>query len=209
MCRLPLVLFLTLLPPVHANAVSLSIGEEPPAGIKVERSASAAEVYSELLAVHARDRSILLATYDSVTKAAVWRHHLLNVLAEHPEFDEAQRAVIMDALALLTPQFFDIDLSDPRWPAEVDAPLQEITDRAQQLFPRAIARAIFVDLGPREGTRKIRSNSCPPDPEEPAMRDENSADARGTPRPTPTMGYCECSSISDWCAMPTYCKGGG
>ncbi|HEX8411562.1 MAG TPA: bacteriocin fulvocin C-related protein [Thermoanaerobaculia bacterium] len=206
MLRLLVLFSLAVLVPADARSSSTSLSGET----DVARPNDAVEIYDDLLAIPARDRGKLLDAYGSATQAAVWEHHLLAVLTRYPEFTDAQRDVIQDALALLTPQFFEIEASDQRWSNVVDAPLQDITARARRLFPASVARELFLDLGPRDGNRQAPA-ACR-DPEHPTANDANHVQQR-SPRPTPNTAYCECSTSSDWCDGSGigvyYCQQGG
>jgi len=222
MLRIFAVVIIAVLTSVHGGAQSPSPAEPPSLtegdhgkGVPDHghRTGAAAEIYDELLAVHAQDRGPILDRYNSATKAGVWTHHLLTVMARHPEFTTDQRLVISDALTMLTPQLFEIEQSDPRWATLVDAPLRKITIRAQRLFTAPLARELFLDLGPRERSGRGRVQSDCRYPENPTAKDDQQADQRSPRAATDNTPYCQCSTISDYCDTSGialyYCKGGG
>lgn len=149
-----------------------------------------ARAYEALRFVRGRERAQVLAQMPSATQSGVWAHHLLTMLVKHPEFTAEQRAVIQEALSLLTPELFEIDPSSPRWVDVVDLPLRRLTERAIAAFgDRAIARDIFTQVGP--------------DSELPNVNDQSAAVGTGQPpagRSIKTNSEnCICSVASDWC----------
>lgn len=59
--------------------------------------------YEELQAKPGRQRVQRLAEMPSDMQSAVWIHHLIKLLGEHPEFTTDQRVLIQEGLSLLTP----------------------------------------------------------------------------------------------------------
>ncbi|HYK00712.1 MAG TPA: bacteriocin fulvocin C-related protein [Thermoanaerobaculia bacterium] len=129
------------------------------------------------------ERRRLVARMPAATQAEVWSRHLLRTLVEHPEFTTEQRAVIQEALLLLTPELFEIGSSDPRWQERVDRPLRALTHRIIAAFPdhRGLMRELFTQLGP----------------------DVAASEPRGKRSPVAQSEYpdCTCSVVSDWCSF--------
>src|SRR5258708_2896228 len=111
--------------------------------------------YELLQAMPVKDRTQSVGQLPSQMKAAVWAHHLLSTLSQHPEFTSEQRAVIQDALAIMSPELFDIDQSSPNWADLVDKPLRQLAQRAKAVFPPKQARELFVQLGPEVRPERI------------------------------------------------------
>lgn len=152
---------------------------------------AAAHTYDLLLSKSRADRIRDFAALPSSTKSAVWAHRLLNALVEHPEFTSVQRAVIQDALSILTPEFFAIERSRPTWTTLVELPLRRLTARANAAFGPAVARELFAELGP-------------PPPPVPIVQDRTVG--AGKARLTPVsqsnvinVPPCSCSPESDYC----------
>lgn len=219
MTRMLAILLIAVLPMTGAGAAEPGPPDQSPSEVTLperapdhgHRVGAAEEIYDEMLSVHARDRGTILEPYSSGTKAAVWTHHLLTVMGNHPEFTTEQRAVITDALKVLTPELFEVEQSDPRWRTVVDAPLRAITIRAQRLFSAPLARELFLDLGPREGSRQVQSDCRYP--ENPTAKEDQRVDLRSLRPATNDTPYCQCSTSSDYCDSSGiglyYCKGGG
>lgn len=115
---------LSLSAPVEQEAAPRVLIPQPATEI------DSAGIYQELRSLDTRARGQRLAELPGATKAGVWSHHLLNAPAEHPDFTNEQRAVIRDALSLLTAEFFEVDSADPRWGPAVDQPPRRLKQRA-------------------------------------------------------------------------------
>jgi hypothetical protein len=157
------------------------------------REVEAGRAYAELRSMKVRERSPALQQMPPAMQSAVWAHHFLTMLAEHPEFTPEQRAVIQEALALTTPELFAIDSASPQWSQLVHEPLARLTERARKVFPPRIARELFTQLGPEARQASIMERYT-------ASR---SAGKRtpGNPRLRQLGDFppCECSVTSDWC----------
>ena len=130
-------------------------GDSAKAGASVAQY-EVARIYDDLMSKNARDRGRAFTELSSSMKAAVWSHHLLTAIVEHPEFTEEQRSVIQYALSVISPQLFDVDRNDPHWPALVDQPLQQLTWRAIAAFPPQVARELFAQLGPDQSVNAVK-----------------------------------------------------
>lgn len=150
-------------------------------------SADVVRTYDELRSMPRTSRTQALARMPSSAQSAIWTHHLLTTMVQHPEFTTEQRAVIQEALSLLTPELFEIDPSNRRWVDVVDLPLRRLKERAITAFPdRAFARDLFTQLGPDS---------------------ELLQPATGRPRSIQTNSEdCSCNVISDWCYTGFACK---
>lgn len=147
------------------------------------------------------------ATLSSAMRSAIWTHQFRVALDEHPEFTAEQRAVLEDAIALFTPELFEISASSPEWGYRVDAPLQAISQRARVAFGFTLAAQLFTQLGPTvpelDGTNLWQPRSLDADAK-PRQRFEPS---------TQDLPHCECSTVNDYCAWEYgsdwRCVGGG
>jgi hypothetical protein len=161
-------------------------------------SEDVARAYDALRSVRGRERARILSQMPGSTQAGVWAHHLLTMLVKHPEFTPEQRAVIQEALSLLTSELFEIHPSNPRWADLVDVPLRDLTERALAAFPdRTMARDLFTQLGV-EGELSD-------------FHDQPATSAAGTAQPPTGRSIkadsenCICSVASDWCYTGYQC----
>ncbi len=146
------IVFSAALLTAGANCLSTSRDSTQPSTLRTNDTAAAYDAvdrtYEELLAKPLPERNQLFMQLPSSMKSRVWSHHLLIALAQHPEFTDAQRAVINYGLSVMTPQLFDVDPSSAQWKSLVDEPLRELTKQAKAAFPLNVARELFLQLGP-------------------------------------------------------------
>lgn len=100
-----------------------------------------------------------------------------------------QQKVILEAVALATPESFEISNDSSEWATKVDEPLQSLTRHALKVFSKAEGAEIFNNLG---GT----------------VASSNYVDVESDIAETEQLAAtCGCSTSSDWCW--NYCSGGG
>jgi hypothetical protein len=174
-----------------------------------EDAPGVARVYDTLLQKRLEDRQNTFTQLSSPQKSAVWAHHLLTALAEHPEFTAEQRAVVQYALSILTPTFAETDPADLQWDQAVGEPLRELERRASTVFTRQQMRSLFAQLGP-EPVDASDAGTAPtenPDPSPSTARI-----ARIAPLDVITVPQCHCSTSADFCDSSGvgfyYCRAG-
>ena len=156
--------------------------------------------YEHLASERWESRRHLFAALPSSMKSAVWVHHLLRALTTHAEFTAEQRSVIYDGLRLLSPEQYDTHSAATR------EAVNDLTVRAQLLFSRDVALAVFVEIGSvipfaaaqEAGVELNRESAIRTEGEQRALPKR---DAKSQP-PVRAMGMnCDCSIFSDWCAV--------
>lgn len=157
--------------------------------------------YEHLASEPLESRRHLFAAFPSSMKSAVWVHHLLRAVTTHPEFTAEQRSVIYDGIRLLSPEQYDTHSAAMR------EAIDNLTVRAQLLFPRDVALAVFVDIGsaipfaaaPEAGVDLNREGANRTEGDQPALPKR---DAKSRP-PVRALGMdCECSVWTvNWCAI--------
>lgn len=172
-----------------------------------------AQTYEALLSKSKRDRMSAYGDLPSSMKSAIWIHRCLTALAQHPEFTQAQRAMLRDALALFTPELFEISPSSPDWSNRVDQPLRNLANRAKAAFGFGLAGKLFAQLEPDNPPA-----AAPPAreayPELQQVNPQGLSQSPKTLRPVPdALPRCSCSTASDYCALEWgsdwYCLAGG
>jgi hypothetical protein len=133
--------------------------------------------YAALAELSKLDRKAAFAKMPSADKSALWRVHLGINLARHPEWNQEQRDLVLEAAAIVTPEIYDIP-RDANWSRAVDEPIKVLTQRALIYFGKTAGAEVFAELGGKE------------------------APANHTRRP-PTPA-CDCSHQSDWCVWDCY-----
>ena len=191
MTRLVAAFVVVCLIAVPSSAVPVDGVREP-----VPSTEPAVPTYEELRDLSVRERAAQVRELPAAVQSDLWTKHLLTSLAEHPEFTEVQRAVIQEALSLLTPQLFAIEPSDPRRAELVDQPLDRLRIRARAAFDSRVARELFTQMGPA-----VRNVEYKP-PSSRMIWGGQPKLPRWTRLPVGSNNYptCECSVLSDWCS---------
>ncbi|HEX6043278.1 MAG TPA: bacteriocin fulvocin C-related protein [Pyrinomonadaceae bacterium] len=130
--------------------------------------------YSQLSELSNAYRRASFSLMTAEDKSSVWRVHLSLNLARHPEWTEKQRSVVLEAIAVATPALYEFP-KDSNWNRRVNEPVRSLTERAQLVFSKQEAAALFSELGLNE---QIKSNHARPS----------------------AGGSCGCSTESDWCS---------
>jgi hypothetical protein len=152
-------------------------------------------------------------------KSDLWRTHLALSIVNHPELNERQRKVILAAISLATPEFFEVRSTDSDWTAKVQEPLHSLEEQIINLFTVNDAIRIFANLQDSPEILKCGAtfersilktvNYKPPINSGSHIQSEQRANSRfgeqdkgiGLERNT-----CGCSTDSDWCPISGYCK---
>lgn len=103
--------------------------------------------YSELSELSKGDRKVSFGLMSAEDKSRLWRIHFGLNLARHPEWTEEQRAIVMEAIAMLTPHLYKIAKDDSNWTRLVDEPVRLITQKALLVFTKEEGAALFSELG--------------------------------------------------------------
>lgn len=167
----------------------------PASNVTREDAPGAARVYDGLLQKRLEERQTAFTQLSSPQKSAVWAHHLLTALAEHPEFTNEQRAVIQYALSVLTPTFAEIDPADPQWDLVVDQPLRELERRASAVFTRKQMVHLFGQLGPQ----RVGSSDASPTPTDNTRFSSTGRPGHIAPQEVIPVPQCHCNTSADFC----------
>ena len=129
--------------------------------------------YTQLSELSKGDRKASFNLMKAEEKASLWRVHLGLSLARHPEWTEQQRSIVLEAIAMATPDLYRFP-KDSKWTRLVDEPVRLLTQKALLVFSKQEGAALFSELGFNEA----KSNH--------ARR--------------PITATCACSQESDWCS---------
>jgi hypothetical protein len=130
--------------------------------------------YSDLSELSKADRKVSFSLMSAEDKSSVWRVQFGLYLARHPEWTEQQRAIVLEAITMVSPELYKIP-RDSNWTRRVDEPLRLLTQKALFVFTKQEGAALFSELGPTEQPKLNHAQRTP----------------RG----------CECSQESDWCGQ--------
>ena len=154
----------------------------------------ASKMYYAMSTLPVGEVKALFRNASSNDKSELWRTHLTLFLAKRPELNERQKRIILSAMSLATPEFFEMRSSDLSWKVKVQDPLRSLEEQIASAFSRKDAVKIFATLG--DDTESVNCGTTYPGSV--LLKNINYQ------RPGP----CECSTKSDWCPISGYCKGG-
>lgn len=136
------------------------------------QDSEAVRKYSQLSELSKDDRKASFSLMSAEDKSSLWRVHLGLNLARHPEWTEQQRSIVLEAITMVTPQFYQTP-RDNNWTRLVDEPVRLLTQKALLVFSKQEGAALFSELGLSEQPKLNHAQKTP----------------RG----------CECAQESDWC----------
>lgn len=180
------VLFIVTLTSAQ-NAASTSIREKA--------EGSFLKMYYDLSALPIKDAKASFRNALSNDKSELWRTHLALFLVRRPQLNEKQKKVILAAMSLATPEFFEMRSSDPGWKTKVREPLRSLEEQIASAFSRQDAMKIFATLGDN-----TESANC-------SATYARSVLLKNINYQRPAAS-CECSTVSDWCPISGYCSAG-
>ncbi len=129
--------------------------------------------YTQLSELSKGDRKASFNLMKAEEKASLWRVHLGLNLARHSEWTEQQRSIVLEAIAMATPELYRFP-KDSKWTRLVDEPVRLLTQKALLVFSKQEGAALFSELGFNEPKSNHASR--------------------------PITAGCGCSQESDWCS---------
>lgn len=134
--------------------------------------------YKKISDLSKQNRKSSFNAASAIDKSDLWKVHLALYLAKHSELNKEQKEVILEAIALATPELYGTSAKSSEQKAEVDEPLQLLTKRAHEVFSKEEGAEVFDNLGGAESPSSLNLL----EPEVTTMRRD-----------------CGCSHASDWC----------
>lgn len=231
-----LVLLVLSISLVFHPTTSLTQTAEKPAQSEIEEKA--ARIYSNLSTLSVSDRKEFYTKLTPDLKNEIWKVQLRSYLSKHPELTDKQRQAIESLIAFSKPQVYEIPQDSPSWEEKVNKPVQSLTERILEVFPREVAKELLTVLGGSESAVALdfkRINFVPGDSGcASTMQETNSWLAKKeikTLQPFKkvsvsfktkncncsnkkipvsfVMDNCDCSIRSDWCPQGTVCESQG
>lgn len=177
------------------------------------------KMYYAVSTLPVRDAKALFRNASLNDKSELWRTHLTLFLTKHPELNERQKEIILAAMSLATPEFFEVRSSNPEWKAKVGEPLRSLEEQIASGFSRKDAVKIFATLGDNTESANCSAIYVGPVLLEKInympLSDSGShiqwADNRVGEQDKAIglqRGSCDCSMDSDWCPISSYCSKG-
>ena len=166
-------------------------------------------LYFDISALSLKKRKAFLRNVTPNQKSALWRTHL-SLFFLKQDLNDWQKAVILSAMALATPEYFGVRSTDPAWNAKVQEPTRLLEQQIFDAFSKKDAAKIFATLG------------------DDALAADNSAVLLKSINPLSNSGpykqailtrlvaqdmelersSCECATNSDYCGIWSACRGG-
>lgn len=172
-------------------------------------------LYSDLSALPLKDRKAAFRNSSSNDKSNLWRTHLALLLVKRPELDEWQKTIILTAISLATPEYFEVWPNSPAWKAKVRDPLRSLEQEILSAFSFEDGARIFATLG--DDTDAAKRTLTPW-----GSVSLNAINYRERSDPGPythnrfsrqdllaQRNSCDCSLNSDWCPISGYCNSTG
>ncbi len=127
-------------PKKEAAAIFAQIGDD-------KAELTLLQKHRDISSLSLAERKELFEKLSSKEKSDLWRFHLALYLAYHSNLNREQRKVILDGMALATPELFSVSPDNPLWKTQVDKPLQLLNQRALAVFSKSEGAEIFNALG--------------------------------------------------------------
>jgi hypothetical protein len=194
------------------NAFSNSQAFELFANIAGKTEADILKMYYDVSALSLKKRKASFRNASSNDKSDLWRTHLALFLVKRPELNEWQKEIILAAISLVTPEYFEVRPSNPAWRIKVREPLRFLEAQIVNAFSLEDGAKIFATLG--DDTELAKSSASV------LLRSINykqlSDSGSYNPWTHSTFGgqdmelersACQCSTESDWCPIYGYCNG--
>jgi hypothetical protein len=131
------------------------------------------EQYTQLSKLSKGERKKRFNQAPPQEKSDLWRVQFGLNLARHPEWSEPQRSIVLEAIAIATPELYQIP-KDRDWTRLVDEPLRVFAQKALQVFSKQEGAALFSELGATETNAHHAQDMF-------------------------AGGNCSCARESDWC----------
>lgn len=126
-------------------AQALASGCEEANAWVAQHADSLPRTYAELIQQPMMYRKAIYSASSPETKAALWRAHLEQYLQEHPTLNSKQVEFIQQAIAMLTPEFFQNATA-----AAGSYQIVAMKTRGSEIFTKDELGSIIAQLGPDE-----------------------------------------------------------
>lgn len=175
------------------------------------------KMYYDISALPLTERKASFRNASSNDKSNLWRTHLVLFLVKRPELNEWQKEIILTAMSLATPEYFEVGPKSPAWRTKVRDPLRSLEEQILAAFSFEDGAKIFATLGDdTEAAKRIPtqpgsfllsgvnykqlSDSGP-------YKEQTAYQLANQDRFPRATGPCTCSTQSDYCPITGYCNG--
>jgi hypothetical protein len=174
------------------------------------------KMYYDISALPLTERKASFRNASSNDKSNLWRMHLALFLVKRPELNEWQREIILAAMSLATPEYFEVGPKSPAWRTKVRDPLRSLEEQILAAFSFEDGAKIFATLGddtqaakriPTQPGSFILSGVNYKQVSDSGPYKKRTANQFGNQDRFPRAGgSCTCSTQSDWCPISGYCN---
>ena len=176
------------------------------------------KMYYDISALPVTERKASFRNASSNDKSNLWRTHLALLFVKRPELNEWQKAVVLAAMSLATPEYFEVRPGSPSWRTKVRDPLRSLEEQILAAFSFEEGAKIFATLGndseavkltPSQSGSFLLSGVNYKQLNDSGPYNEPTGNKFINQDRTRTGGSCTCSTQSDWCPISGYCHGTG
>jgi hypothetical protein len=169
------------------------------------------KMYYDISALPLKKRKASFRNASANDKSSLWKTHLALFLVKRAELNEWQKAIILAAMSLATPEYFEIRSIDSAWKAKVRDPSRALEGQIVNAFSLEEGAKIFATLGDDADLAKSsasvflnRINYKPLSDSGPYKQWTSRFEGQEMAL---ERGSCQCSTESDWCHMSSSCSG--
>ena len=166
--------------------------------------------YNQISALALKQRKAAFRNASTRDKSSLWRTHLALSLVRHPELNELQKQIIVEAMSLATDRSFEVGFD------RVRGGIRSLENQAIVAFTKEDGIKIFATLGDvtAQATNSLDAGSSLPK----NVASMQTSDFRPYSRLTRNRfaagqdfdlagDACVCSTNSDWCPINGHCNG--
>jgi hypothetical protein len=174
-------------------------------------------MYYDISALPLTERKASFRNASSNDKSNLWKTHLALFLVKRPELNEWQKEIILAAMSLATPEYFEVGPKSPLWKTKVREPLRSLEEQIVVTFSLTDGAKIFANLGDdTEVAKRTTPNAWSvllstinyKEPSDSGPYKERTGNQFINQDRSPRAGGpCTCSTQSDWCPITGHCDG--
>lgn len=177
------------------------------------------KMYYDISALALPERKASFRKASTNDKSNLWRTHLALFLVKRPELNEWQKQIIMAAMSLATPEYFEVGPASPTWSTKVRAPLRSLEEQILAAFSFEDGAKIFATLGDdseaakrtptQAGSFSLSGVNYKQLSDSGPYKERSGTQFGNQDRSPRAGGACTCSTQSDWCPLSGYCNSSG
>lgn len=174
------------------------------------------KMYYDISALPLTERKASFRNASSNNKSNLWRTHLALFLVKRPELNDWQKEIILAAISLATPEYFEVGPKSPTWGTKVRDPLRSLEEQILAAFSFEDGAKIFATLGDdteavkrtpaQAGSFSLSGVNYKQLSAAGPYKERSGNQFANQDRITRTASPCTCSTQSDWCPISGYCN---